>query len=153
MSDDLARSVRFGTDGYPGLAQVGVQGSEGSHIVGVIHPGDLAACAATATTRHRSSCMKDLLAARSQQGLVGPRVCVAIAALTSRRTPCDGYHTRRMPTRAITSSPTLSSAQKSEDTTLTGWTTALSAGDILRFNVDSVAIIARVTLALALTRT
>ena len=31
--------------------------------------------------------------------------------------------------------PTLSSAQKSEDTTLTGWTTALAAGDCLRFSV------------------
>jgi hypothetical protein len=49
--------------------------------------------------------------------------------------------------------PTITSATKSQDTTLTGWTTALSVGDILRFNVDSVATIARATLALALTRT
>lgn len=48
--------------------------------------------------------------------------------------------------------PTLSSAAKSQDTTLTGWTTSLAAGDILRFNVDSAATVARVTLALALTR-
>jgi hypothetical protein len=33
---------------------------------------------------------------------------------------------------------TISSATKAEDTTLTGWTTAISAGDWLFFNVDSV---------------
>lgn len=49
--------------------------------------------------------------------------------------------------------PTLSSAQKSEDTTLTGWTTALAAGDYLRFNVDSATTVQRVTLALTITRT
>jgi hypothetical protein len=44
--------------------------------------------------------------------------------------------------------PTISSAVKSQDTTLTGWTTAIAAGSILRFNVDSVSGISRVTLAL-----
>lgn len=34
--------------------------------------------------------------------------------------------------------PTVSSATKSTDSTLTGWTTTITAGDILRFNVDSV---------------
>ena len=33
--------------------------------------------------------------------------------------------------------PTVSSATKSEDATLTGWTTSFSAGDIFGFNVDS----------------
>jgi hypothetical protein len=44
--------------------------------------------------------------------------------------------------------PTLSAATKSQDTTLTGWTTSVSAGDILRFNVDSASTVTRVTLAL-----
>ncbi|RAZ90164.1 hypothetical protein DPM33_15155 [Mesorhizobium hawassense] len=44
--------------------------------------------------------------------------------------------------------PTLSSATKSQDSTLTGWTTAVAAGDILRFNVDSAATLTRVTLGL-----
>jgi hypothetical protein len=48
--------------------------------------------------------------------------------------------------------PTISGAIKSEDNTLTGWTTALAAGDILRFNVDSITDIVRVTVALKLTR-
>lgn len=49
--------------------------------------------------------------------------------------------------------PTLSSATNVADTTLTGWTTAVSAGDIIRVNVDSVSTVTRVSLALTLTRT
>lgn len=48
--------------------------------------------------------------------------------------------------------PTLSSAQKSVDTTLTGWTTAIAAGDILLPNVDSVATITSVTISFKLMR-
>lgn len=48
--------------------------------------------------------------------------------------------------------PTISTATKSQDGTLTGWTTSVSAGDILRFNVDSVTSIQRVTLHLKVTR-
>jgi hypothetical protein len=47
--------------------------------------------------------------------------------------------------------PTLSSANKSQDTTLTGWTTNVTAGDILGFNVDSVATVTRVTVVLTIT--
>jgi len=49
--------------------------------------------------------------------------------------------------------PTISSSNKSQDSTLTGWTTAISAGDILRFNVDSCATITQVTLMLRVRRT
>jgi hypothetical protein len=44
--------------------------------------------------------------------------------------------------------PTLSSATKSRDTTLTGWTTAISAGDVLGFKVDSVATVTKVLISL-----
>lgn len=44
--------------------------------------------------------------------------------------------------------PTISSAVKSQDSTLTGWTTAVTAGDTIRFNVDSATTITRVTLIL-----
>jgi hypothetical protein len=44
--------------------------------------------------------------------------------------------------------PTLSSADKSQDATLTGWTTSITAGDHLRFNVDSATTCTRVTVAL-----
>lgn len=47
--------------------------------------------------------------------------------------------------------PTLSAADKYEDTTLTGWTTAVTAGDVLGFNVDSAATITRLTLELEIT--
>lgn len=49
--------------------------------------------------------------------------------------------------------PTISSTTKSQDSTLTGWTTSLSAGDILRFNVDSITTCQRVTLTLKVTLT
>lgn len=47
--------------------------------------------------------------------------------------------------------PTLSAAAKAEDTSLTTWTTAVAAGDILRFNVDSVTTITRALLVLEVT--
>lgn len=44
--------------------------------------------------------------------------------------------------------PTISSATKSQDTTLSSWTTSITAGDILGFNVDSATTVTRVTLSL-----
>lgn len=49
--------------------------------------------------------------------------------------------------------PTLSSAVKNEDTSLSSWTTSFSTGDWLRFNVDSASTVTRVTLVLLVTRT
>ena len=49
--------------------------------------------------------------------------------------------------------PTISSATKSQNATLTGWTTAIAAGDILGFNVDSAATITRLTVSLKVTKT
>lgn len=46
--------------------------------------------------------------------------------------------------------PTLSSATKSDDTTLTGWTTSVTAGDILGFKVDSATTVTKVTLQLTI---
>jgi hypothetical protein len=48
--------------------------------------------------------------------------------------------------------PTISTATKAEDTTLTGWDVDVAAGDILGFNVDSVTDIERVTVALEVER-
>jgi hypothetical protein len=48
--------------------------------------------------------------------------------------------------------PTLSSAVKYQDSTLTGWTKNFAAGDILRLNVDSATTVQRVTLSLKVTR-
>jgi hypothetical protein len=54
----------------------------------------------------------------------------------------------------ITSStpPTITSATKSTDSTLASWTTAITAGDILAFNVDSVTSVQRASLTLRYTR-
>jgi len=44
--------------------------------------------------------------------------------------------------------PTLSTATKNESSTLTGWTTAFSAGDVLGFTVDSATTVTKVMLTL-----
>ncbi|MBA7691065.1 hypothetical protein ES703_99603 [subsurface metagenome] len=44
--------------------------------------------------------------------------------------------------------PEISGAQKDKDTTLTGWTKAVSEGDVIAFNVDSVTDIQRCTVTL-----
>lgn len=44
--------------------------------------------------------------------------------------------------------PTLSGALSAESSTLTGWNTALVAGDVLGFNVDSVATVKKISLTL-----
>jgi hypothetical protein len=49
--------------------------------------------------------------------------------------------------------PTITSTNKSLDATLTGWTTAITAGDVLAFNVNSVTSITRVTITLSVNRT
>lgn len=51
--------------------------------------------------------------------------------------------------------PTITASNKSQDTTLTGWSTGvnIAAGDTLRFNVDSAATITRLTLVLKVTKT
>jgi hypothetical protein len=49
--------------------------------------------------------------------------------------------------------PTISSATKSKDSTLTGWTTSVASGDTLRFNVDSITTCQRVVVVLKMTRT
>jgi hypothetical protein len=47
-----------------------------------------------------------------------------------------------------TSKPTLAVAQKNQDMLIPGWITQFVAGDILRVNVDSMAVLTRVTLGL-----
>jgi hypothetical protein len=61
--------------------------------------------------------------------------------------PADG--------NSITASavPTISATnQKSQDSTLTGWTTSISAGDVLAYNVDSATTITRLAVVLRVTR-
>jgi len=49
--------------------------------------------------------------------------------------------------------PTITTATKGQSSTLTGWTSSITAGDTIRFNVDSATTITRVTLSLKVTRT
>ncbi len=44
--------------------------------------------------------------------------------------------------------PTLTAVNKNTDSTLTGWTRSIKAGDVLGFNVDSASTVTRVTLEL-----
>jgi hypothetical protein len=48
--------------------------------------------------------------------------------------------------------PTLSAAQKAQDNTLTGWTTAISVGDYIRLNVDSASTVTHCVLSLQVTK-
>jgi hypothetical protein len=48
--------------------------------------------------------------------------------------------------------PTLSTAAKYSDLIMTGWTKSITAGDVLRFNLDSVTSITRLTVILKVTR-
>ena len=49
--------------------------------------------------------------------------------------------------------PTITTSTKSEDATLTGWTTTVSKGDIIRWNVDSNDNATRLTMSLMVDRT
>lgn len=53
---------------------------------------------------------------------------------------------------AGTEKPTLSSAQKNQDLTLSTWTTSLSSDDVLEFVVDSASTVTRVTVFIHLTK-
>lgn len=49
--------------------------------------------------------------------------------------------------------PTLSTATKATGSTLTGWTTSITAGDVLEINVDSITTCTKVVLEILVTRT
>ncbi len=72
------------------------------------------------------------------------------AQITVKKSTYSGFPT----TSSIVASapPNLSTAQKNTSTTLTGWTTAIAAGDVLEFNLDSVTTCQRITLELKVTK-
>jgi hypothetical protein len=71
-------------------------------------------------------------------------------AITIKKATYSGFPT--LSSIVASAKPTLSSAQKSTDSTLTGWTTNVSAGDVLEIVVDSASTVTRVTLALKVRR-
>lgn len=52
-----------------------------------------------------------------------------------------------------TAYPTITAGTKSEDSALTGWTTTVTAGDVIRFNVDSNSAALRIALFLEMEKT
>ncbi len=56
-------------------------------------------------------------------------------------------------TITASSKPTISSTDKASDITLSGWTTTVTSGDVMKFNVDSVTDITQCTLILIGTKT
>ena len=72
--------------------------------------------------------------------------------ITIKKSTYSGY-AGSLTSIVASAKPTLSSAIKSEDTTLTGWTTTFSAGDILRFEVDTASTVTKATLSLRFRRT
>jgi hypothetical protein len=48
--------------------------------------------------------------------------------------------------------PTLSSAQVNQDLSLSTWSTSVTAGDIIAFNVDSASTVTRVNLSIKITK-
>lgn len=64
------------------------------------------------------------------------------------KAPYAGYPPTVADSITASAQPTLSSANKSRDTTLAGWTTTITAGDILAFNVISAATVTKVAFTL-----
>jgi hypothetical protein len=66
----------------------------------------------------------------------------------------DSGATHPVAADSITASdtPTISSNTKMQDSTLTGWNTAIPAGSVLAFNVKSIATAQRCTVTLKTTR-
>ncbi len=99
--------------------------------------------------------VKDFVSVPQSCTITGARVLSTDAAVTSGSIVVDVWkdtYANYPPTVAdtITASakPTLSSATKSNDTTLTGWTTALTAGDVVGFKVDSASTVTKVRVEL-----
>lgn len=64
------------------------------------------------------------------------------------KAPYASYPPTVANTITASAKPTLAAANKSQNTTLTGWTTAIAAGDILAFKVDSATTVTKVSLTL-----
>lgn len=64
------------------------------------------------------------------------------------KAPFASYPPTVANTIIVGAKPTISSSNKFQTSTLTGWTTTITANDCLRFNVDSVTTIGRLTVAL-----
>lgn len=66
------------------------------------------------------------------------------------REPYSAYPPTVADTITGSAKPTLTSANKATSTTLTGWTTALNAGDTLIWNVDSATTVQQILIELSI---
>jgi hypothetical protein len=64
----------------------------------------------------------------------------------------DNYPPTVADTITASAKPTVSTSNKGQVTTLTGWTTSITSGQILGFNVDSAATVTRCTISLKVTK-
>ena len=67
------------------------------------------------------------------------------------KAPYGSYPPTVANTITAAAKPTISSGVKYQDSTLTGWTTSVSAGDVLAFRVDSSAILTYIAIILEIT--
>jgi hypothetical protein len=70
------------------------------------------------------------------------------AQITVKKSSYAGFPTNS--SIVATAPPALSAAQNNTSSTLSGWTTSISAGDMIEFNLDSVTTCTRLTLILAI---
>jgi hypothetical protein len=68
------------------------------------------------------------------------------------KAPYSAYPPTAANTITGSAKPIISSANKAQSSTLTGWTTSISTNDVLRLNVDSASTITRLTLSLKILR-
>jgi len=73
------------------------------------------------------------------------------AQITVKKSTYSGFPTTTSIVAAAP--PILTTAQKNTSSTLTGWTTAIAAGDVLEFVLDSRSVLTRLHLTLELVRT
>ncbi len=111
---------------------------------------------ATITTGYKGHIVAEFAGTITQATLLGEGSgSIVVDVWKTTYSAFDGAVTHPAAGDKITASapPTISGATKSQDATLTGWTTSFSAGDILAFNVNSVTTFQRVTLSLKATKT
>lgn len=116
--------IAFNIDGGGDVPNTGLQGGS------VVIPFDCVITSATLLADQAGSCVVDIW--KKAYASFPPSIADTIVA---------------------SAPPTLTAAQKSQDTTLTGWSKSLSSGDVLFFNLNSVATLTHVTLALGVART
>lgn len=140
-----------GTTGFTGsIGTTGFTGSSGSSTVGIVYIIDGGGVAITTG-------IKGDLSIPFACTITGARLLAdqsGSIVIDIWKDTYANYPPTVADTITASAKPTLSSANKSDDNTLTGWGAGktITAGDTLRFNVDSITTCTRVMLLLTATR-